>query len=386
MFGNRRRWMAALYLIVAGGVCLTGTCGRCLGQAAAGDYEDASGGSPEAVARAPVLPVDIERIVWWLPEDTESLLVSRGKVPIRRAGPPAASGGPTIPFIIDAVESAPFQDLVARDCMPLFSGPCPLFTNAMRNQFIKQVYGGARAVWFVKAARWDEAGLPETCNIVVFRDNTGRWLRDRLIATVPTFRQEIEGVLVAKIDLCNGMAITPEYRWFAAFWPSGFVCTNSEGLMKTLIHRFKQRGRKRALGPELPEWRWVDTRAPAWGIRHYCKQTMAFDRYSMLQYDPQAVGLVMFCGDKPAPFVALRYLSNSPDGGERFMRKEAEWDRLPLVPREFLERMRQMQAGVFEDRVRVNASREEALRDQRCLTSEQTKLSLAVRYLPLLGF
>jgi len=189
---------------------------------------------------------------------------------------------------------------------------------------------------------------------VVFRDNTGRWLRDRLIATVPTFRQEIEGVLVAKIDLCNGMAITPEYRWFAAFWPSGFVCTNSEGLMKTLIHRFKQR--------------------------------MAFDRYSMLQYDPQAVGLVMFCGDKPAPFVALRYLSNSPDGGERFMRKEAEWDRLPLVPREFLERMRQMQAGVFEDRVRVNASREEALRDQRCLTSEQTKLSLAVRYLPLLGF
>jgi len=97
MFGNRRRWMAALYLIVAGGVCLTGTCGRCLGQAAAGDYEDASGGSPEAVARAPVLPVDIERIVWWLPEDTESLLVSRGKVPnhplhYRRSGKRSLSG------------------------------------------------------------------------------------------------------------------------------------------------------------------------------------------------------------------------------------------------------------------------------------------------------
>jgi len=378
--------MAWFCLIVAGGVCVPGTRGRCFGQAAVGDYEDASGSSPEAVARAPVLPVDIERIVWWLPEDTESLLVSRGKVPCRQPPPGGMSAEPIVPFIVDATHSAPVADLVAGECIAPLDELSVRLPTRVHDELMKQAYTGARAVWFVKAARWDEAGLPETCNIVVFRDNTGRWLRDRLTATVPTFRQEIEGVLVAKINLHNGTVLPPKYRWFAAFWPGGFVCTNSEGLMKTLIHRFKQRGRKRALGPELPEWRWVDTRAPAWGIRHYRKQTMAFDRYSMLQYDPQAVGLVMFCGDKPAPFVALRYLSNSPDGGERFMRKVAEWQAVVPVRREFLQRMRAIGAGTFEERMRVNVSREEALRDESSLTVIGTKLLMGTHYLPLLGF
>jgi hypothetical protein len=30
------------------------------------------------------LPKDIDQVLWWLPEDTESVVISRGNVPLRR--------------------------------------------------------------------------------------------------------------------------------------------------------------------------------------------------------------------------------------------------------------------------------------------------------------
>ena len=39
----------------------------------------------------------------------------------------------------------------------------------------------------------------------------------------------------------------------------------------------------------------------------------------MLKYDPEARGLVFFCGNNPSPFIALRYMSKSVDAEKRFV-------------------------------------------------------------------
>ena len=66
------------------------------------------------------IPSDIDEALWWLPEDTETVVVSKGNVPIKRlepSQPPAGkSGSPSFtlpPQYVYAKYDYQYQDLVA---------------------------------------------------------------------------------------------------------------------------------------------------------------------------------------------------------------------------------------------------------------------------------
>ena len=91
----------------------------------AGQEADSTSHTPPSISKRPSrLPDDIEQVLWWLPEETEAVVVSKGSVPIRelQSFPPPENppGAPTLTFppgyAYPTFQYA-YQDLVAHRCI-----------------------------------------------------------------------------------------------------------------------------------------------------------------------------------------------------------------------------------------------------------------------------
>ena len=74
----------------------------------------------------------------------------------------------------------------------------------------------------------------------------------------------------------------------------------------------------------------------------------------MLRRDPNAKGLVFFGGNKPSPFLCLRYVSKSEDAGSRFLRLKADYFNIKNPGT--LRQMQRINTDCVEDRLRINAN------------------------------
>ncbi len=280
--------------------------------------------------------------MWWLPEETESVVVSRGNPPVAEykpaeTKPPPGYSGAYLPWPGGYVRPTDnqYQDLVAEQCIePLVNRP-PIFIDPQPERLIQSLYGPKTAKLFGKAMRRNKAGGREMCDIVIFGDKTA----DRIIDSLTAFAQisrKIADVRVLEMDLNRYAAphdqradsfrmvpLPPDRKWLAAPRSDVYVASTSSEFLNVIIERIKQRGARRALPPDLPEWRQLDLAAPAWGIRHYRPPT-GKDSLSMASRDPSAVGLVFFGANKPAPVLTLRYLSTSGDAPSRLLRMQTE--------------------------------------------------------------
>jgi hypothetical protein len=96
------------------------------------------------------------------------------------------------------------------------------------------------------------------------------------------------------------------------------VATDQAFLTETLT-RMNTRSVKRALPPDLPEWKYVNLQAPFWGIRHYARKDFLNDPSSPLageekDYnipDKEGIGFVYSFDPDHAPEVRIKYLSTS---------------------------------------------------------------------------
>lgn len=362
-----------------------------------------AGHSPgsEGNLRGPVthLPRDIEQVLWWLPEETEAVVVSRGNVPTGNTSSTTAPWGPgsRAPQMDDFPKHT-CEDLVAMTCIdPLVH----CYPSAREHQeMAESLFGRKTASLFVKGVWWREDSTREVCDIIVFRDNTASRIFE-LLKSFPSTPRRVDGVEVLEIDLDHGDAdehwqpvpfdlndlVRPRpshRRYLAALSPSVYVAATSPELLSIVNRRMKGRYANRALPPELPVWRHVDPTVPAWGIRHYRPALADKAPLSMAKWDTNAEGLVFFCGSSPSPFVCLKYMSKSEDAGTRFLRMKANWrhirDISTMLP------MQRVNADCVETRLRINVPETEAKRDRWSLNIVATSRCLAVTYLPLLGF
>ena len=99
--------------------------------------------------------------------------------------------------------------------------------------------------------------------------------------------------------------------------PGVLLCAIAQAYLEETLKRMSSPPAKRALPADLPEWKQVDTKAVAWAVRHYRKDTAASDPSSPLrgkaaanESDPNAVGFV-FWYDAKADTAQARYLSTS---------------------------------------------------------------------------
>ncbi|MDX2181223.1 MAG: hypothetical protein SFV18_16630 [Bryobacteraceae bacterium] len=86
----------------------------------------------------------------------------------------------------------------------------------------------------------------------------------------------------------------PATTWIAMLSPSlSTICTDPDRLM-AIVERRRMRSARVAMPPTLPEWKWVDFRAPLWGLRHFNGPRVFYFE------DPKAIGLA-FAGYNDQP-------------------------------------------------------------------------------------
>ena len=184
-------------------VLLVPTVCRCPFYSGAAQFRVGSDGRPDSHTRLPAapnpgnLPDDVNEVLCWLPQETEAVLVSRGKVPPGTLSAdvfPALSGDNGSPEYVPPV----YQDLVAAECIE----PLVIFSLLYPHpdRLIRSFYGRKTAKLFVKAVWWDRDTRRETCDVVVFRDGTAARIIESL-AAFPNVRRRIEDVPTLEVDL-----------------------------------------------------------------------------------------------------------------------------------------------------------------------------------------
>lgn len=90
--------------------------------------------------------------------------------------------------------------------------------------------------------------------------------------------------------------------------------------LRTVLTRLNGTSGPRALPDSLPEWKYVNTRTPVWGIRHYDKSQAQLDPTSPFQDlaaatfpDPKAVGVTFYFEPFERKQALITYLSATED-------------------------------------------------------------------------
>ncbi len=392
--------------LVAVALCVLGKAQFSLGQEANSTSPPPHSASP----RPTKLPDDVAQVLWWLPEETEAVVVSKGNVPIKELqsfSPLKAGSAPTWtppPAYQYSTYEYEYQDLVAMNCVEPLVSETGLCHGDLHGKMLKSLYGPKTASLFVKAAWWEKDQTRASCDIVVFRDD----MAARIVKSFAALRnvprpRNFDGVRVLEVDLNSNFTLEesyhlserqlrPDWRFLAAPRPNVYVATTNRQLMRVIIARMKRRGKNRALPADLPEWQHVDPTLPAWGVRHYHPAIADKDLTSMLRRDPNAQGLVFFGSNKPSPFLCLRYVSKSEDAGNRFLRLKADCFNIKDYSK--LNPMQRINTDCVEDRLRINANLSEVQAKRsgqeqwttEAWTAETTFYWINMRFFPFLGF
>jgi hypothetical protein len=156
------------------------------------------------------------------------------------------------------------------------------------------------------------------CEISIVEESAAPALTSAVQSIVKTAKKttEIAGKSVAVFEEKAGKHI---WTFFLVQpKPQILLYATHRGYLQQVLEQMEKAPETRAMPPELPEWKIVDTASPVWAIRHYSKAAAAKDITSPLREgraianvrDTEAVGLA-FSGDPAAKRATVWYLSRS---------------------------------------------------------------------------
>jgi hypothetical protein len=253
--------------------------------------------------------VDIEQVLAWLPADTETLLVANG--PFWMSNFQIGQG-----IYTD-------HEVSSEELEKHFEGMTLQLFNS-RDDLLEKHLRGKKVLFALEASRRyrPPAGLGELpfegCVGAIFRDDLDEQ-RDAFMkeAAQKAVRiAEIEGLKIAVFEEPSEQDIWTSY---IAFPQKGVVLVaTNEQFLREMLSRMRNPQRERALPPSLPEWKYVNTRAQFWGVRHFDKQQAKQDptspfggRKSANLPDDGAIGLTYQCSPSRERKATLTYLSSS---------------------------------------------------------------------------
>jgi hypothetical protein len=254
-------------------------------------------GIPAYAQQAPGrLSADVEDLLWWLPPDTETLMVTR-----TRATPPGPLSRALAQTFGDIGTGAAYAARVSRNL-------------------------GARITLRVAGSRrfLPASGLGDTryegAQIFVFDKPIGaamaRVLRGLETSAVQV--EQIEGLRV--VEFHDEMETDTWTTYVTIPRPDVLVVATDRAYLAELLRRRGVRAEPRAFASELPEWWWMDTSAPFWALRHYRPGPATGSSAAPLDYraagrDAAAVGMAAYA--KPdGRTIVTHYLSRAANAGE----------------------------------------------------------------------
>src|SRR5215472_7436848 len=231
--------------------------------------------------------VDFEQALAWLPADTETLLVANG------------------PFWMSNFQTGQEvytnHEVTSKELEKHFEGMTLQLFN-FGNGLLEKQLRGKKILFALEASRHfrPPAGLGELlfegCAVAIFGDS----LADRRDAFMKEAAQK--AVRIAEID---GQKVAV------------LVATN-EQFLREMLSRMRNPRKERALPTSLPEWKYVNTRAQFWGVRHFDKQQAKEDptspfggRKTANLPDEGAIGLTYQCNPNKERKATTSYLSSS---------------------------------------------------------------------------
>ena len=251
------------------------------------------------VSKAVAEPLDLERLMSWLPADTETISVARGPF-VLTSSTVEHSDAQTHP-ISDKELAQNFQEL-------------PLALLEFKNGLLTKHLALEGARHFRPPAGLGE--MPFEGCAIVFSEG----LRTEITSFAKEARSsgaKVEQIEDQEISVFQEKLEGDTWTTFVAF-PSEnvvLVATNRNYLAEVLA-RLRSHNSQRALPDDLPEWKYVDTNARFWGLRHYDKSQAQSDpsspfggRKSANFPDERAIGLTFVFDPRCGKSAKITYLS-----------------------------------------------------------------------------
>jgi len=280
---------------------------------------------------------DLDRLLWALPLDTESVLVSRGQLPVEGIcvtllppkapsastyGQPAESGGAGSGRMLSPMERNEFPNGITELA-------CGTFLRSLRHlrdpahavSVLREFFANRLKMVLIGVRNTNYAGYPQCqrCNFVVFRAAVaGKLMRTWQAFAVQRHLLETHSVL--EFQTPATVQGNPPFReYLTSLWPDTALTANSLDILNAVLERIAAQPKRCALPQSLPERKYVNVESAAWCVRHYSPFPWQGDPFSMRQHDERAIGLVACAEHDPPREVVLRYLSSAADAESRFL-------------------------------------------------------------------
>lgn len=270
---------------------------------------------PQRVAQEqPIAAGSIDEVLWWLPENTETVSVVRGPFKVPRISAAPATATP--------------NEEVASALMGINLG---LLNSVHRGTLYKSIVESNVKVSVSGSRKFQSpTGLGgmlfEGCDITVF-DAGMVPSRSIMISRMTPLAKRVLTIEGHRILMFEQRMEEDVWKIYVAFpAPNVLLCGTNVDFLTQVLKRMHQKGDERALPEDLPEWKQVNTDARFWSVRHYQRSDTPLDPTSPLSgedlpaswSDAEAIVIVLDFDPERSASVNVKYLSRNKNALELF--------------------------------------------------------------------
>jgi hypothetical protein len=288
-----------------------GSSTQCTGDCSSDDV--AANSQPALAPRQPDLPITtpapsqlVEQVLSWLPADTETAMAANGPFLLpdlnpeeNNASSPGDSGE-----IVNIFKSIPAG---------LFGFKKGIMSKYFTNDKVLLEVEGSRNF---SAPSGLGGGPFQGCDIAVFASD--------IKVGVDAFLKDSSGAVLRTEQIGGQQVIVFQERLEEDIWttfvafpkPNIAVAATNEEYLREVLARMNGKRGARALPESLPEWKYVNTHAKFWALRHYDKKGASSDptspfagENSSVIADDHAIGLTFYFDPDKSTTATVTYLS-----------------------------------------------------------------------------
>ncbi len=262
------------------------------------EMRPAGRGAQEAdIPKHPVaLPELVEEVLWWLPEDTETISVVQSFEILTKEDQEELEGR------IELTKFASFFHMGVKG----FGWRRQLLTSVMER------LGGRKVSVTLEGARHFSnygslgPGKYEGCCVIVFEEDAHVDVAT-FFESLRSLADETPEVEQQEVFVIRKKENQAKDLYLSSPRPGILLSATDETYLGEVLRRMATRGKSRALPSNLPEWQYLDPNAPLWAVRHFAEDARGDKRttgavfalkpegrevaeYTYLSTDPKALG------------------------------------------------------------------------------------------------
>jgi hypothetical protein len=248
--------------------------------------------------------VTFESILWWLPENTETLIVAKGPYTIID---PETHEPNDLKHSLEQVSYGTLSIIQEGRLLKPILGQTVLLSVEGSRKFRPPANLGGM--------------MYEGCHVLVLGQEFSA-ARDSFIKLLETQAKEVQKLAGHRVMVFEQKLESDIWKIFIASpQPDVILCATDQGFLTEILNRINLKAKNRALPESLPEWKQVDTTAQFWAIRHYDKENALIDTTSPLHGkqaaanapDNQAIGITLTYNPNGKNEARIKYLSGNTE-------------------------------------------------------------------------